>query len=146
MISDVLSRAVVELREYLNGESFSGNYSGKVRERIKNLVQEMDSVRVQPDTAPRRELLFGFGGVRVYKLAQTDPTLTLFPADAKSIIPQSGIVDGTGTFFLIDVNHGEGSELVYANEATVAVSSKPTRFTESIVMCSIGTSFQSASR
>lgn len=53
MISDVLSDAVAEIREYLDHKSpFPSCYQGPVRERIERLVAEMEAVRIVLDTPP----------------------------------------------------------------------------------------------
>lgn len=53
MISDTLSDAVAEIREYLDHDGpFASCYQGPVRERIERLVEEMDAVRRVLDTPP----------------------------------------------------------------------------------------------
>ena len=52
MISDILSRAVVDLDHYLTDPNFDGTYIGDRRERVIRLRDEADSLRAILDMSP----------------------------------------------------------------------------------------------
>lgn len=52
MISDVLSEAAQEIRNYLHDETFAQIYTDELRARIEELVRDMDAIRVSLDTPP----------------------------------------------------------------------------------------------
>jgi hypothetical protein len=52
MISDVLSDAYDQIREYLDSPEFDDTYSGSLREEIERLVREMDRIRALLDRPP----------------------------------------------------------------------------------------------
>ncbi len=52
MISDVLSESVTDIRDYL--KTFPKVYKGMNR-RIKKLLKEMESIRIELDTIPSKK-------------------------------------------------------------------------------------------
>jgi hypothetical protein len=48
MISDILADAVVELRRVLDKPEFKSTYAGHLRQRIEQLIEAMDAVRLLP--------------------------------------------------------------------------------------------------
>lgn len=52
MISDVLSDAVDQIREYLTDPVFAEAYSGKVRVKIERVVEKMEELRAELDQHP----------------------------------------------------------------------------------------------
>ena len=55
MVSDVLFDAVEGLRHYLKEPTYSDVYAGSTRKRIEALVKEMDSLRAEIETPPRKD-------------------------------------------------------------------------------------------
>jgi hypothetical protein len=52
MISDVLSEACHQIREYLEDPVYNDMYSGKLRDEIERIVSEMDRLRAKLDQPP----------------------------------------------------------------------------------------------
>jgi hypothetical protein len=52
MISDVLSDAAADIRDYLAKPATQDCYQGELRDRINRLLAEMDAVRIYLDTSP----------------------------------------------------------------------------------------------
>ena len=52
MISDVLCDAVDEINRYINDDTFSQVYAGKLRKDIISLRDNMDTMRIRLDTPP----------------------------------------------------------------------------------------------
>ena len=52
MISDTLSDACHQIREYLEDPVYSAMYSGKLRDEIERVVGEMDRLRAKLDLPP----------------------------------------------------------------------------------------------
>lgn len=52
MISDVLSDAVYDIDTYLKNPMYEKTYSGKLREDIVKLRNDMDALRVKLDAPP----------------------------------------------------------------------------------------------
>lgn len=56
MISDTLSNAAVEIRNYLKHPATTGCYTGETRQRIEKLLAEMDALRIFLDTSPSMQV------------------------------------------------------------------------------------------
>jgi hypothetical protein len=52
MISDVLSDAAEQIREYLRDPAFSKTYSGPLQHQVERVVEEMDKLRANLDRFP----------------------------------------------------------------------------------------------
>ena len=52
MISDVLSYAAAELRNYLSNPDFQEFYNNSHRARIEALIVEMDAICALPESSP----------------------------------------------------------------------------------------------
>ena len=57
MISDVLSEAAVEIRQYLDSENTKQCYTGSIRNEIESLLSAMDDVRKKLDSPPDQDLI-----------------------------------------------------------------------------------------
>ncbi len=52
MISDVLTDAMNKSKEYLDDPAFAGAYSGKLRDDIQRVLEQMEKLRAELDLPP----------------------------------------------------------------------------------------------